>query len=61
MQYEHNVMLKGYIILYFIADTVLMKLCPCGRYTQLNSVLYPNNHIRKSSQIIFNRLVLKYF
>ena len=21
-----------------------MKLCPCGRYRQLNMVLYPNNH-----------------
>ena len=36
---------------HFIA-TVLMKLCPCGRYRQLNSVLYPNNHILKSSNII---------
>ena len=40
--------------------TVLMKLCPWGRYRQLNSVLYPNNyHILKSSKIVFNRLVLK--
>ena len=51
-------MLKGYSILYFIADTVLMKLCPCGRYTQLNWVLFPNNHILKSSIIIFNGIVL---
>ena len=21
-----------------------MNVCPCGRYKQLNSVLYPNNH-----------------
>ena len=27
-----------------------MKLCPCERYRQLNSVLYPNNHILKSSK-----------
>ena len=38
-----------------------MKLCPCGRYRQLNSVLYANNHILKSSKIIFNGLVLKAF
>ena len=40
---------------------VLMKLCPCGRYRQLNSVLYPNNHILKSSKIIFNGSVLNEF
>ena len=38
-----------------------MKVCPCGRYRQLNSVLYPNNHILKSSKIIFNGLVFKEF
>ena len=38
--------------------TVLMKLCPCGRYRLLNSVLYPNNHILKSSKMISNGLVL---
>ena len=41
------------------SHTVLLQLCPCGRYRQLNSYLYPNNHILKSSKIIFNRLVLK--
>ena len=40
------------------SHTVVMKLCPCGRY---NSVLYPNNHILKPSKIIFNGLVLKDF
>ena len=43
------------------SDTVLMKLCPCGRYRQLNSVLYRNNHVLKSSKIIFNRLIFKQF
>ena len=43
------------------SHTVLMKVCPCGRYRQLNSVLYPYNHILKSSKIIFNGLVLKDF
>ena len=37
-----------------------MKSCPFGRYRQLNSVLYSNNHILKSSKIIFNGLVMKY-
>ena len=37
---------------------VRMKLCPCERYRQLNSVLYPINYILKSSKIIFNGLVL---
>ena len=32
------------------SHTVLMKLCPYGRYRQLNSVLYPYNHILKSSK-----------
>ena len=32
------------------SHTVLMKLCPCGRYRQLNSVLYCINHILKSSR-----------
>jgi len=41
------------------SHTVLLKLCPCGRYKQLNSVLYPNNIVLKSSTIIFNGLVLK--
>ena len=41
------------------SHTVLMKVCPCGRYRQLNSTLYRNNHILKLSKIIFNRLVLK--
>ena len=40
--------------------TVLMKLCPCEGYRQLNLVLYPNNHILKLLKIIFNGLVLKY-
>jgi len=30
------------------SHTVLMKLCPCGRYRQLNSILYPYNHILMS-------------
>ena len=30
-------------------SSVFMKVCPCGRYRQLNSVLYPNNDILKSS------------
>ena len=38
-----------------------MKVCPSGRYRQLNSVLYPNNHISKSSKIIVNGLRLKLF
>ena len=42
------------------SHTVLMKLCPCGRLRQLNSVLYPNNHILNTSKIIFNGLVLTY-
>jgi len=29
------------------SHTVLMKLCHCGRYSQLNSILYRNNHIPK--------------
>ena len=37
---------------------VLNDLCPCGRYRQLNSVLYPNMHILKSSQKFVNGLVL---
>ena len=43
------------------SHTVLIQLFPCGRYRQLNSVLYPNtcNHILKSSKIIFNGLVLQ--
>ena len=40
---------------------LLYKLFPCGRYRPLNSVLYPNNHILKSSEIIFNKLVWKDF
>jgi len=43
------------------SHTVLMKLYPCGRYRQLNSVLYPNNRVLKSSKQIFNWLVLKEF
>jgi len=35
-----------HIHLYFIA-THYLKLCPCGRYTQLNVILYCNNHILK--------------
>jgi len=31
------------------SHTVLMTLCPCARYRQLNSVLYPVNHILKLS------------
>ena len=42
------------------SHTVLMQLCPYGKYRQLNSGLYPNNHIRRSSKIIFNGLVLKF-
>jgi len=38
-----------------------MKLCPCVRYRQLNSVLYPKNYIMELLKIIFNRLVLKDF
>ena len=36
------------------SHTVLMELCPCERYRQVNTVLYPNNHILNSSEIIFN-------
>ena len=43
------------------SHTVLLKLCPCGRYRQLNLVLYPKNYILKSSKIIFNGLVLTDF
>ena len=39
--------------------TVLMQLYPCGRYRQLNSVLYPNNLTVKSSKTIFNGFNLK--
>ena len=46
--------------LYFIA-TQYLKLCTCGIYRQLNSILYPTNHILKSSKIIFNVLVLRDF
>ena len=42
------------------SHTVLMKVCLCGRYRQLNSVLYPNNRIPKSSKTIFHGLVLNY-
>ena len=42
------------------SHTVLTKVCPCGRYRQLKSVLYPNKHILKSSKIISNWLFLKY-
>ena len=38
------------------SHTVLMKVC--GSYRQMNSVLYPNNHILQSSNIIFNGCVL---
>ena len=37
--------------------TVCRKVCSCERYRQLNSVLYPNKHILKSSNIIFDGLV----
>jgi len=40
------------------SHTALMKVCPCGRYRQLNSVLHPNNHIPESSKIRFNGLFL---
>ena len=33
------------------SHTLLMNVCPCGKYRQQNSVLYPNNHILKSSTI----------
>ena len=42
---------------YCLGHIVFMQLCSCGRYRQLNSVLYSNNHILKSSEIIFNGLV----
>ena len=42
------------------SHTILKKLRHCGRHRQLNSVLYPNNHILKSSKIVFNEIVLKY-
>ena len=32
-----------------------MKLCPCGRYRQLNSFLYPNNHY---TEIVKNNIKL---
>ena len=32
------------------SHTVLIKLFPCRRYRQLNSVLNSNNHILKSSK-----------
>ena len=43
------------------SHTVLMKWCPCGRYRQLNSVLYCNNHTSTSSKIISNGLIFKQF
>jgi len=49
-----------YIHLYFIA-TQYLKVYPCERCKQLNSVLYPNNHILNSSKIIVNGSVLKEF
>jgi len=30
---------------------VLMQLCTCGIYRQLNSILQPGNHIPKSSKM----------
>jgi len=39
--------------MYFIVIQYL-KVCPCGRYRQLNSVLYPNNHTLKLPKLIFN-------
>ena len=41
------------------SHTVLMKLYHCGRYRQLNLVLYRNSHIPNSSKIMSNGLVLK--
>jgi len=52
---------KEIIIICTASHTLLMKVCPCERYRQLNSVLYPNNHILKSSKKIFNVLVLRDF
>jgi len=46
-----------HVHLHFIATQY--KICPCGRYRQLNSILYTNYHILKSSKIIFNGLVVK--
>jgi len=43
------------------SHTVLIQLYPCGRYRQLNKVLYPNNHVLNSSKIIFNRLIFNLF
>ena len=43
------------------SHTVLMKLCPCGTYRQLNLILYPNNHMLESSKRIFKGLVLNEF
>ena len=37
---------------------VLIKVCPCGRYRQLNSVLYHNNHILKSLNMSAGNLKL---
>ena len=34
-----------------------MKLCPCGRYRQLNSVLYPNTHILTLSKTSLKRVL----
>jgi len=38
-----------------------MKLFSCGKYRQLNPILYPNNHYTEIVKIIFNGLVLKDF
>ena len=43
-----------HIHLYFIATrTVFIQLCSCGSYRQLNSVIYHNNYILKSSKTYF--------
>ena len=45
----------------FHSHTVLIKLCPCGRYRQPNLVLYHNGYILNLSKIIFNGIFLKEF
>ena len=44
------------------SHTVLeMNWCTCGKYRQLNSILQPSYQIPKSTKIIYNGLVIKYF
>jgi len=43
------------------SHTVLMKVCRCGRYRQLNSVLPPYHILKSLKNNIKRQSVLKYF